>query len=169
VNPDRHEPRVRTGGDGAALAVPTANEAERSVVGVVLLTPLGLAHVAGIVTADDFHDRTLARLLEATTDLADIGPFRPASLDGLDPYRFPSSRGVRIAAAATIADVSFMAVEAIAADAPTMTNAGHWARQVADAARRRRAMVVLANAYNALGGGAALEDVAPTLSRVVAV
>jgi hypothetical protein len=150
------------------LAVPTAPEAERAVVGVVLLTPFGLAHAAGIVTADDFHDRTLARLFEAAADLADIGPFRPPSLDGLDPCCFPSSSGVRIAAAATIADVPFMVVEAIAADAPTMTNAQHWARHVADAARRRRAMTVLAGAYNALGAGASLDDVAPTLRPVAA-
>ena len=144
--------------------IPADTPAERAVVAVVLLTRFGMPNVAGIVTEADFYDRTLASIFEAAGQLPDIGPFR----DGPPVSWRPSSKRVRLAAASVIADVPLVMLEELAQEAPTMTDARPWARQVGEAARKRRAMARLARAYNRLGQGAELDEALSLLEEVAA-
>lgn len=108
------------------MTLPCDPYAERAVIGVLLLSVHGLGFVAGIVTADDFHDRSLGRLFHAVEHLIDIR--------GLN---------VRAAAAATFTDLPFMFVDELTHEAPTQWDAGPWARRVSDSARRRRRAIEL--------------------------
>lgn len=145
-------------------AIPTDPEAERAVIGVVLLTPFGLPKVAQLVTADDFHNVTLGRLFEAAGQLDDVGPFPHGAPD---PDR-PSSVRVRIGAASVLTDVPLMVLGELVNDAPVMTDASPWARKVAETARRRRAMTSLVAAFNALGSGSSLDRARELLAEEVA-
>lgn len=146
------------------VTIPTDAEAERAVAGVALFTRFGLPKVAHLVTADDFHDRTLGGIFAAAGELDDIGPFPHGAPD---PDR-PSSVRVRIGAVSVLCDLPIVLLEGLVNGAPVMTDASAWARRVAEAARRRRAMTSLVAAFNALGSGSSLDRARELLAEEVA-
>ncbi len=141
------------------MKVPRDTYAERVVVAVVILTRFGLERVAGIVTAGDFYEPSLAHLYEAAGQLVDVGPF----LSGEPvPWRL-SSTHVRIAAAATIADVPIVVVEHLVEEAVVMVDASWWARRVVEASRRREALAALSEAMSEIEDGAEVEEALASL------
>ncbi len=140
------------------LTVPADLCAERVVAGCTLLHPLGAQRAAAMLSPADFYFPQCRRLFEAALQLHDVGPFDQGPVPWL-----PSSARVRAIAAAVMADEPFMVAEQLMAESPVMTRPEPWAAKVAAAAERRRAMRLLADAFNALGEGGDLEDVAAAI------
>ncbi len=141
-----------------SLTVPQDDEAERVVAAVVIATRFALSHVADVVTATDFYNPALGRLFAVAPLLDDLAPFQAPV----------SSEHVRVGAASVLAEVPLSVLERLLRAAPVMWDARRWAHRVADAARRRRAMAAVAQAYNLLAAGAGVDDVSPLLSDATA-
>lgn len=128
------------------LTVPQDPEAEATVAGCAIATRRG-ARLAARVPADAFYDGRLRNLFEAAVAL-DV-----ADLDG------------RVTAVATRCGRSPRGVWRTVDDRPVMFDeTGSYAARVVDAARRRTAMGAALAAFNALGEGGTLADVAPLLA-----
>lgn len=133
------------------IIVPADLSAERAVVGTCVNTRHGLARVAGLVGVDDFYSPRNARLFGVLEDLDHL-----------------IDQDERIEAAARLADVDPMYVADIVDEAPVMFDSSPWARRVADAARRRRALHVVDQARAELGAGASFDRVIELLLPLVA-
>lgn len=121
------------------MAVPADVDAEREVVGTAVASRHGAGLARRRVRPADFYDRTMGRLFGAALCLDDVARL-----------------GVRIAAVATMCDVSFMWLGGIV-DARSLMHDdfGRFAGRVADAAERRRHMAVLVDEIERLAGDAA--------------
>lgn len=146
------------------LAVPADFSAERAVAGAALLHRLGARRAAAVLSGADFYYPQCRRLFEAALQLDDIGSFT----DGSPVAWRPSSARVRAVAAAVMADVPFVVAEQLTTETPAMASPEPWAAEVVAAAERRRAMRALADAYNLLGEGGDLDEVASVLNKVAA-
>lgn len=130
-----------------SLTIPTAERAEAEAVGTAVADAVGFAIAAEHVTAGDFYRPSFGRLFDACAGLGDVAR-------GWDSSE-------RIGLAARAAGVGEAEVRRLVDQRSRFhdTN-GHFARLVADAARRRRAMAAAAEMFNRLGAGASVEEAA---------
>ena len=112
-------------------------EAEVSVLGAAMLSVAAAEQAAAVVTADDFA-RTAHRIVwQAIVDLLERDE-RPDALTVLD----------RVQAAGRLDEIGGgVGIHELVQAAPTAANAAHYARIVADRARRRRFAEAAARAY----------------------
>lgn len=130
-----------------ALRIPVDEEAEAEVVGLAVGSPTGYRLAAAVTDPRDFWIPRYGRAFASCAELADV----PTTWDCAE----------RIARAAKLADVDVDELRRLEANRSLFQDTrARFAHRVADAARRRRAMAALADAYNALGLGAGLEEAA---------
>lgn len=107
------------------------HDAERVVIGAMLIARDAITEVASIVQADDFHHRANATLFSAILAARDAGELtEPVALAG---KLQDSGELQRIGGIAYLHDC--------VASVPTAATAGHYARRVAEIADRRRFML----------------------------
>ncbi|ACZ29616.1 DnaB domain protein helicase domain protein [Xylanimonas cellulosilytica DSM 15894] len=110
----------------SAASVTAAFAAERAVVGAALLDPESIRQSAEHVSGDDFHDLRLGAVFAVACEMH----ARRDAVDAITVDAECRSRGIRGVAAADL----FALIEAT----PTTANAGHYAKEIAEAATRRR-------------------------------
>lgn len=126
----------------AAVSIPHDECAEREALGCAVGTAEGYRIAAGIVTPEDFYAPRFGRLFAACAHLGQVH----------DDVLY-AARRIRLAARA--AGVDEAEVRRLVDERSRFHDThGEFARRVAEAARRRRAMAAAAEAYNALAAGA---------------
>jgi len=148
------------------LKVPYSHAAEANVVGCALARARPSHY-----DARDCYVPAHARLLEAAKELSDVVPQRcdPSEVDwaALYPFGWPSFERIRAVAAAMLADVEIGDAVSLV-ERRCEPSVGRDSATVGRLARSRRAMAALAEAYNVLGEGGDVEDVAAMVGRAVA-
>lgn len=129
------------------------------MAGVITQVRDGYELVADLLTIEDFYEDRHQRIWAAAAGLTDV----PALVGDTSVGEF----NVRVGIVAEAANVSPSYVQSLVDATPVMANSRPWALRVVAATRRRRAMLALADAYNALGDGAELKDVAEGLRPVL--
>lgn len=137
----------------AGPEIPFDLAAEAEVIGCSVGSARGYLIAAEHVGPDDFYRPAHRRLFAACADLGD------------DDLLY-AARRIHLAAGA--AGVDEDEVRALVDDRSRLLDVhGEFARRVAAAARRRRAMVALAAAYNAIGEGADTAEAVALLGPVL--
>jgi len=152
------------------MRVPADPVAEAGVVGSLVLSSAHAPALAAMVAPEDFRDRRYGRMFAGM-----VGFTEPdAGACPLDPDEWAAWMFPRRAAAVAVLAEGREPDAGDAAEVERCVAAGSYdaatvaalAERVTDAARRRRAMVVLSEAYNALGEGVDLGDVRPMLAAM---
>lgn len=138
-----------------------------------IASALGAELALSRLDTEDVYDARLRRVLEATRSLAEIGPFTTpvtdAELWALWPMTPPSSEHVRVAAVAVVADELIVYVARLVAERSTFQDTpGQFPPRVREAAEKRRAMLALSEAVQALQAGASVGDALQVVKRVAA-
>ncbi|MDA8440466.1 MAG: AAA family ATPase [Propionibacterium sp.] len=123
-----------------------ATDAERAVVGAALLNPDSLRFSLAHITEDDFADTILARVFSLMVGL------RSAALP-IDPVSILAAARER-----NIRGVDGASLHTLMAATPTASNADYYARQVAEAAVRRRLAAFGMRALQLADGAGDLND-----------
>lgn len=113
--------------------IPYSRDAERALVGAVVLTPAGLPDVLDMVQPGDLYGQRERRLLEAVTALVERG-------DPVDDVTVAAEAGVER-----------RGVAELLLDCPASANAVYYARKVAEMAQRRRMQAVGSRLMQAAG------------------
>lgn len=130
------------------MQVPYNEVAEEEVIGCAVATRHGAELAAERLDVDDFYKPAHRRLFASAYELPD------------------GDEEDRLALAAAEAVVDQAEVRQICrARCAMFDTAGTFAQRVSSAADRRRTMKTLAEAFNALGSGAELDEVRPLLTR----
>ncbi|WP_433051135.1 DUF3987 domain-containing protein [Dactylosporangium sp. CS-033363] len=125
---------------------PHDNAAEQAVIGAALLAPALIGELTGIVTTDDFYRPAHAGLWRVLVELHAAGePGDPVSVAA---YLASSGGLARLGGAAYL--------HTLVVSVPTLDNATHYARIVAEHARRR-AVVDLGERLTRIGDGDAAD------------
>lgn len=133
------------------MRIPFDAGAEREVVACALATPYGRQLAAERLQAEDFYVPRCRRLFLVAKRLEQ------------------KDQDERIAAAASMSGEPLVDLERLVDERAVMFDtSGGFANRVLDAARRRHAMEILADAFNAVGEGAELGDVAQLVGAVLA-
>lgn len=151
------------------MRVPRDQLAELAVVGSACWA--ACPELAEVVSAEDFHDRRLAKMYaRLCDDVAASGPEVPALPSAWMAWVFPRHAAALAAlGGSTPGDVAAdeeLIERCLERAASGVAQTVEMGRRVADAARRRELMVVLSDAYNALGTGSSLSEVTERLAGV---
>jgi len=152
------------------VRVPADTVAEAGVVGSLVLSGAHTGLLAGLVTESDFRDPRYGRMFAALVDY-EAPPDSPLPAD---PGQWMAWTLPRQAAAVTALGAAHSDPAMDAVVVQWCVDRGSYvagrvvamAERVVDARRRREAMAMLAEAYNALGEGADLSDAAGLLSSM---
>lgn len=143
----RFEPR-----EWWSTRVPYDEVAEEEVIGVVIGSPYGAGLIVGRgLVVDDFYKPTHARLFAVIDELK-----------GIDTDDDRAERASELAAVPRTEVNELVHRRCVAWD-----ESGCFSRRVQAAARLRAAMTAFADAFNALGAGAELDEVRPFVEAVL--
>lgn len=132
------------------VVVPYDASAERSLAGSAVAADRAYQAIARQLDLADIYDLTARRVVEACAELVGIGPW-PEQGE-------VTSRSARIGAVAVLTDLLLVEVRQLVAEAVTVDHPERLVARVHDAARRRRAMLKLSDAFRAIGDGADPDD-----------
>lgn len=138
--------------------VPFHEDAEKALAGAAVWAQQAAVAVMAAVDLGDFYAPWFARVVAAGAELGEIVP----------PNEAVSGRNVRLGALSVVADVELGRLVEWRAAAWTLRHPEPLARQVGDAAERRRWMARLSEAFAALGAGLPIDRaVAPLLDHAL--
>lgn len=132
------------------LRVPEDTAAERAIAATLTITGEALPGLDQHLQPEDFYTGAYRRIYQAA---------HHPNVSGL-------VGDARRQAIAELTAIPADELDQLAAAACFLRDGTPWARRVADAAARRRAMQAAADLYNTLAAGAALDDLVPLFVRL---
>lgn len=142
-------------------AIPADLDVERCLLGSILLRPDLLRGVRDIVAAADFYRPRHGRIFDAAVVVGD-------PVDPLQMVRLVHDE-LMVVGPFQSSHADAMELIGLMIDCPYSDAAPAYALRVRELARARRAMSLIAPAFNALAEGRSLDDILPLLHEAVAV